>query len=348
MAILENYDLKAHNSFGVSARARYFTAVQDVNELQQALAAAAQLDVPVLVLGGGSNLLFVQDFPGFVMHIAMRGIQTSAIEESTITVTAAAGENWHHFVDYCLQQGYYGLENLALIPGSVGAAPVQNIGAYGVELKDYFVELTALLIDTGEIVRMNLRQCRFGYRDSIFKQELKNRAVVLSVSFRLSTEPCINTAYGSLQTALAQHTQPLTPVDVFSAVCAVRRSRLPDPAVLGNAGSFFKNPIISSRHYMLLLKKYPDLPSYSLSQQDRAENGPARPEFIKVPAAWLIEKAGWKGRQAGAVGVHTEQALVLVNHGGASGQQVLDLAMSISESVATVFGIQLEAEVRVL
>jgi UDP-N-acetylmuramate dehydrogenase len=344
MAILENYDLRAHNSFAISARARYFAEVSNVDELQQALGDAAQLNVPVLVLGGGSNLLFVQDFPGLVIHITMRGIQVSASEKSSVTVTAAAGENWHHFVNYCLNHGYYGLENLALIPGSVGAAPVQNIGAYGVELRDFFVELAALLIDTGEIVHLNLQQCRFGYRDSIFKQELKNRAVVLSVSFRLSTEPCLRTAYGSLQTALAHHARPITPADVFAAVCAVRRSKLPDPAVLGNAGSFFKNPIIAIEHYTLLLEKYPDLPSYTLHLQNSSE----KTGFIKIPAAWLIEKTGWKGKRLGEVGVHTEQALVLVNHGGGSGQQVLDLAVSISESVATTFGIHLEPEVQVL
>jgi len=348
MAILENYELQAYNSFAISVRARYFTAVHNVEELRQALAAAAQLDVPVLVMGGGSNLLFVQDFPGLVIYIAMRGIQTSAAEECSVIVTASAGENWHHFVSYCLQHGYYGLENLALIPGSAGAAPVQNIGAYGVELKDFFVELTALMIESGEIVSMNLQQCRFGYRDSIFKQELKNRAVILSVSCRLATEPSTSTAYGSLQIALAHHTQPITPADVFAAVCAIRRSKLPDPAVLGNAGSFFKNPVISVEHYRVLLERYPDMPSYALNAENSSEHSLGNREFIKIPAAWLIEKSGWKGKRLGAVGVHAEQALVLVNHGGGSGQQVLDLAMSISESIATTFGIQLQAEVRVL
>jgi UDP-N-acetylmuramate dehydrogenase len=352
VAILENYELHAYNTFAVSACARYFCAVHNVDELRHALAVATQLDVPVLVMGGGSNLLFVQDFPGLVIHMAMQGIQTSCVEEPSVIVTAEAGDNWHHFVTYCLQQGYFGLENLALIPGNVGAAPVQNIGAYGVELKDFFVELTALLIDSGEIVSMNLQQCRFGYRDSIFKQELKNRAVILSVSFRLSREPCANIAYGSLQTALANHAQPIRPADVFAAVCAIRRSRLPDPTVLGNAGSFFKNPIISVADYALLLDKYPDLPSYPVhsesSSDTSSKHGIENRELIKIPAAWLIEKSGWKGKRLGAVGVHTEQALVLVNHGGGSGHQLLDLATRISESVAAAFGIKLEPEVRVL
>ncbi len=348
MEILEYHELQAYNSFAISARARYFSEVHDVDELRQALAAATQLDVPVLIMGGGSNLLFVRDFPGLVIHIAMQGIQISAEEKSSVMVTAAAGENWHHFVSYCLQHGYYGLENLALIPGSVGAAPVQNIGAYGIEIKDSFVELKALIIDSGEIVSMNLQQCRFAYRDSIFKRELKNRAVVLSVTVRLSTEPCISTAYGSLEAALAHHARPIMPADVFAAVCAIRRSKLPDPAVLGNAGSFFKNPIVSIENYTQLLEKYPGMPSYPLNPDASAVLHPGNPEFVKVPAAWLIEKSGWKGRRLGAVGVHTQQALVLVNHGGGSGQQLLDLAMSISESVASAFGIHLEAEVRVL
>jgi UDP-N-acetylmuramate dehydrogenase len=348
LTILEDYDLRAHNSFAISARSRYFCSVRSIDELRQALAAAAHFDVPVLVLGGGSNVLFVQDYTGMVIHIALQGITIAAAEESSVIVTAAAGENWHHLVSYCLNQGYHGLENLALIPGNVGAAPVQNIGAYGVELKDFFVELSALLTDSGEIVSMNLQQCHFAYRDSIFKQELKNRAVVLSVSLRLSTEPLTRTAYSSLHGALVNHPGPVMPADVFSAVCEIRRSRLPDPAVLGNAGSFFKNPLIPVSDYLNLRASYPNMPAFSVNPQSSSQDDPADSGLIKIPAAWLIEKAGWKGKRMGAVGVHTEQALVLVNYGGGTGQQLLDLAVSIQESVARSFGIQLEAEVRVL
>ncbi len=335
--IIKDCDLQSRNTLGVAARSRYFVSVRSVRELQQALDAADEMKVPILILGGGSNLLFVGDFDGMVIHIALKGIDVAASNrgQGSVMVSVGAGEVWHDLVKYCLQHGLHGLENLALIPGTVGAAPVQNIGAYGVELKDFFVRLSALVIETREIITMDLVQCRFGYRDSIFKQQLKNRVIVLAVSLRLSTEPHVETSYGSLREALEDHPEPIRPRDVFEAVCQIRRSRLPDPEELCNAGSFFKNPVIPVAEFQSLLERFPQLPSFSAGQ-----------DAVKIPAAWLIEQAGWKGKRQGAAGVHTQQALVLVNHGGATGQQMLELAEAIQNSVIKMFGITLEPEVQ--
>jgi UDP-N-acetylmuramate dehydrogenase len=342
LQLREFVDLRPYNTFGISATARYFVSVDSAQTLRAALAEARQKGLPLLILGGGSNLLFIGDFPGLVVHIAIRGVQVCAdpADSQSVLVTASAGENWHALVRHCMDHGYYGLENLALIPGSAGAAPVQNIGAYGVELKDVFSHLQALLTDSGEIITLDREHCAFGYRDSVFKRELKARAIVLSITLRLGLEPRVTTSYGSLMAALADHPAQVTPEVVFETVCGIRRTRLPDPEKLGNAGSFFKNPVIPVTKYEELLKEWPDLPYFS--------SGPENVTHIKIPAAWLIEQAGWKGRRVQAAGVHQEQPLVMVNHGGASGEQILQLAMAVRDSVEAKFGIPLEPEVQIV
>lgn len=331
-------------SFAVPARTRYLATLEQEDELPAILEEADQRDLRVLVLGGGSNMLFTQDFPGLVLKVALRGIHVRSDSEHVL-LTVAAGENWHALVQYCLQNGYHGLENLALIPGSVGAAPVQNIGAYGVELSDVLVELRYYDREQRCVSVLTAAQCELGYRDSIFKHALKNRAIILSVTLRLSRAPALRLDYPALQQALAGVSNP-GPQQLFDAVCAVRRSKLPDPARLGNAGSFFRNPVITQAHYQQLLKDWPQLPGYL--QSGTASGSDAAAGYIKLPAAWLIERAGWKGKRQGDAGVHEQQALVLVNHGQARGRDILQLAQAIARSVQQQFAIRLEPEVNIL
>lgn len=339
----QHVDLSALNSFHVPARARYFAVLEQEDELPTLLNEAADKDLPVLILGGGSNMLLTRDFPGLVIQIALKGIsqRKSADSDQHIELTIAAGENWHNLVAYALAQGFYGLENLALIPGSVGAAPVQNIGAYGVELSDVLLSVRYFDREQQRVMELAAADCALGYRDSIFKQALKNKAVILSVTLRLAKTPELKLDYPALQQALKSKIDAggeISAHDVFDAVCAVRRSKLPDPAVLGNAGSFFRNPLVSHAQYQHLLERWPNLPAYPT----------ADPAFVKLPAAFLIEQAGWKGKRQGDAGIHAHQALVLVNHGNATGPQLLALAQAVASSVQQLTGVRLEPEVNVI
>lgn len=337
MLIREQVDLRHLNTFHVSARARWFAAVTSTDELQQALAWLRQHPMPFMLIGQGSNILFQQDYPGLVIELHTRGIRIVAQTPDYVDVEAMGGEVWHDFVQWCLQQGCYGLENLSLIPGTVGAAPVQNIGAYGVEVKDRLLSLEAIEIASGASRHFSLADCGFGYRSSVFKRELAGQYVICSVRFRLLRQPQLKLDYPALQQALAgRDPATLTPQDVSAAVCAVRRSKLPDPATLGNAGSFFWNPHVSPQHYAELKQQWPALPGWPDA------------DGVKIPAAWLIEQAGWKGYRDGDVGVHREHALVLVNYGNASGAQLLALSARIQDSVQQRFGIRLEPEVRIV
>lgn len=336
--IRENFDLTPCNSFGITAHAACFAGVHDLNELHAALGHASRHGLPVQTLGGGSNVLFTGDYPGLVMQMKFSGM---ALENEPGLVRAAAGENWHQFVIFCLQNKLYGLENLALIPGTVGAAPIQNIGAYGVELEQFVAWVEVFDIETGEVRRMLRSECEFSYRDSIFKIGNSPSLLVLSMALQLHVDPVTNTSYRALQEALtAVHGTDtvITPQQVFDTVCQVRRSKLPDPAVLGNAGSFFKNPIVSLEKYQALSEKYPAMPCYPTED----------PQLVKLPAAWLLDQLGWKGRQRGQAGVHAQHALVLVNLGLARGDEIMLLAQEMSSSVLAHFGVALETEVRVI
>jgi len=333
----ENVELQSFNTFGLPARARWFCAVDSTSALRMALQFAKQKALPVFVLGGGSNILLRADVPGLVLHMQICGVRLLKQGEGVLHVEAACGENWHGFVSYCLAQGWYGLENLALIPGSVGAAPIQNIGAYGVEVGERILSVTVFNTESGETEILGAAQCGFGYRDSVFKRQHRGSRIILSVVFLLQSTPVVNVSYAALRQALADNPLP-QPADVFAAVCAIRRSRLPDPHELGNAGSFFKNPVIPSTRYAALQQQFPDMPGHSV-QGDAGSD-------VKIPAAWLIEQAGWKGRRVGQAGVYEKQSLVLVNHGEASAEDILGLAQAIMADVEKMFAIALEPEVQ--
>ena len=332
-SILENVSLKALNSFGIEARARHFAACVTSDDVKAALAEARRLGVPHLVLGGGSNVLLTRDFPGLVLHMRCRGIALLEETPESFLVRAAAGENWHDFVLHAIDAGWYGLENLSLIPGTVGAAPIQNIGAYGVELESVFDSLTALDTESGAVVRLMRADCGFGYRDSIFKREAKNRYVILDVTFRLPRGRAPVATYADVRSALALRgiARP-TAREVSDAVIAIRRSKLPEPTVLGNAGSFFKNPQVSPEKYQALKVTLPELPGYPQAGG------------VKLAAGWLIDRAGWKGRVLGGAAVYDKQALVLVNRGGATAADVIALARAIQADVKRRYGIELESE----
>jgi UDP-N-acetylmuramate dehydrogenase len=288
-----------------------------------------------LVLGGGSNVLLTRDFEGLVIKIGLKGIQKIREDQHHVWLKVAAGENWHEFVLHCIEQGYAGVENLSLIPGTVGAAPMQNIGAYGVEIKEVFEELTALNIATQQLVTFDLPTCRFGYRESIFKHEAKGRYIIVDVTFRLNKVPTYHVNYGDIQQTLAEMgVSDLSIKAVSDAVIRIRQSKLPNPAEIGNAGSFFKNPEIPKEQFEQLKAQHPTMPGYETS-----------PATMKVPAGWLIEQAGWKGHRSGNVGVHARQALVLVNYGGGTGLEIKALSEKIQASVFERFGVKLQAEV---
>lgn len=331
--IQEQVDLSSYNSFGVSQTAAYFADIQDPSDLREAREFAASKRLSVMVLGQGSNTLFINNFPGLILFMNNRGRE---ILPGAGMLRAAAGENWHDLVIFCLQNSLYGIENLALIPGTVGAAPIQNIGAYGVELEQFFVELEAFDLKTGEVRHMSKADCEFAYRDSIFKQDPAQKLVVLSVTLQLSPKPELELSYAGLKEALVGQEQ--TPHNVFEAVCAIRRSKLPDPEQIGNAGSFFKNPIISRSKLKSLRETHPELPAWDTEDAD----------LVKVPAAWLLDQNGWKGKRRGGAAVHEDHALVLVNRENASGEDVVLLAQDMSSSVLQTFGIALQTEVRIV
>ncbi|MFC7348830.1 UDP-N-acetylmuramate dehydrogenase [Chryseobacterium zhengzhouense] len=335
----ENFSLKPFNTFGVEAKAKYFIEVNSIDELIEAVKFSSSKALPLLFLGGGSNILFTKDFDGLAIKLNLKGISEEILNENEVLVTAKAGENWHELVLFCLNKNYGGLENLSLIPGNVGTSPMQNIGAYGTEIKDAFVDCKVLNLETLEVETFDLEKCRFGYRDSIFKQEGKGTYVILEVSFKLTTKNhSIKTDYGAIKSELENLgiTHP-TIQDISKAVINIRQSKLPDPKEIGNAGSFFKNPTIPFAHFENLKEQFPDIQGYP--------NG----NFVKVPAGWLIEQCGWKGKQIGNVGSHKLQSLVIINTtGNATGKEIFDFSTLIIDSVQEKFGIELEREVNIL
>lgn len=333
LQVLGQVSLKPFNSFGIDVRAQWFAEARSDTDVREALALAAERQLPLLVIGGGSNLLLTQDVPALVLRMATEGIRVLQDDGQQVVVEAEAGEAWHPFVLWTLEHGLCGLENLSLIPGTVGAAPMQNIGAYGVEIKDVFAGLTALDRQTGELRDFSLAQCNFGYRDSLFKHEV-GRWLILRVRFALSRTSHLKLDYGPVQQRLAaQGITHATPTDVSQAICSIRREKLPDPAELGNAGSFFKNPLVPQALAAELQHLYPDLVAY-----------PQADGQVKLAAGWLIDKAGWKGFRDGDAGVHALQALVLVNYGGATGHDIANLAERIQRDIAERFKVELEME----
>lgn len=331
-ALIHGQPLAALNTFGIVATAKAYLPVSGVADLAAVLADPALRAMPRIVLGGGSNIVFTGAVDVLVLHMQNRGMHRTAEDDDYVYVTAAAGERWHDLVMWTLAEGLGGLENLSLIPGTVGAAPIQNIGAYGVEVKDVLHSLTVFDLETGEVREMLNGDCAFAYRDSIFKQALKDRVVVLDVTLALPKAWRANTRYGDIEKALGSELHP-TPRQVSDAVIAIRQSKLPDPAVIGNAGSFFKNPVVTKEAYDALRAHYGDLIGYT--QPDGS---------VKLAAGWLIEQCGWKGRSLGNAGVYDKQALVLVNHGGATGQDIVSLAEAIVQDVFARYQIMLEPE----
>lgn len=333
MTLLEDVPLQDFNTLAIPAKAAYFADVASAEDLERILANPALASLPRLVLGGGSNIVLRGDFPGVVLHIALQGI---AVEESGAErlVKVAAGENWDALVRHCLAQGWYGIENLISIPGSAGAAPIQNIGAYGVELADVLVAVRGWDLNQQQWRRLSCEQCQLGYRSSVFKGELQDRFIITEIELRLSTTASPNTRYAALSDALSG-TEVVTPEAVAEAVATMRASRLPDYRQEPNAGSFFKNPIVSAERASVLQQRFPQLVSWPLADGQ-----------VKLAAAWLVEQCGWKGRRQGEVGIHPRQAIVLVNYGRTKGETVLALAGAIQSSVADQFGVSLEIEPR--
>lgn len=337
MKIQHQFSLKQYNTFGIEAKASSFVAVHTTEELKLVL--QQNVREKKFILGGGSNMLLTQDIEALVIHIDLKGKKIIRETDSHVWIEAQAGENWHEFVLWTLSQNYGGLENMSLIPGNVGTTPVQNIGAYGTEIKDTMVSCQAMKIDDQTMHDFSNADCRFGYRESIFKQEAKDQYIITSVVFQLTKQHHkINTAYGDIQSELAKKgiTQP-TIQDVSDAVIAIRQSKLPDPKTLGNSGSFFKNPILLKSDFEPIHGRFPEMKYYEVS-----------PTEVKVPAGWLIEQAGFKGKRFGDAGVHKNQALVLVNYGNATGRELLKLSQDIQETVFNTFGIRIEAEVNVI
>jgi UDP-N-acetylmuramate dehydrogenase len=337
LQIQENVSLKNFNTFGIDVSARYFVEIAHEDDLVELFMDPQWLQTDRLVLGGGSNMLLVKDFDGLVIRINIRGIE-HRINHQEAFVEAGAGEVWNDLVNFCVDREYAGIENLSLIPGSVGASPIQNIGAYGVELKDVFQSCRAFETATGQFKTFTKEDCRFGYRDSIFKNELKEKYIIVSVKFRLSLIPDINLKYGAIEQELANRNINNPGIkDVSRVVSHIRVSKLPDPSTIGNAGSFFKNPVIGIEQFNTLITQFPETVHYL------AGDG-----LIKLAAGWLIEACGWKGKVVGHTGTWKNQALVLVNHGGATGEEVYSLSSQIIDSVYTKFGVLLEREVNII
>lgn len=332
----ENINIKEFNTFGLAVKCDFYTSFSDIESLKSALSQSK--DKRILVLGGGSNVLFQGDFEGVILHNKIKGIEKVEETNDFIKLKVGAGEVWHEFVLHTIKNEWGGIENLSLIPGSVGASPMQNIGAYGVEIKDVFESLEALEIATGKVKTFTHQECQFGYRESVFKKELKDKYIITSVTYRLTKKPLINTSYGAINKELeSRGIQTPTIKDVSDAVIAIRQSKLPDPREIGNAGSFFKNPILPSAQYEGLQKKYPEIPCYPIDDA-----------FVKVPAGWLIDQAGWKGKTFDNYGVHKKQALVLVNYKDAKGKDIVDLSEQIIEDIFQRYGIRLEREVNII
>lgn len=337
MQIQENFSLKKYNTFGIEAKAKQFVAVHSVADLKTVL--RKNKSQPNFILGGGSNMLLTQDIQALVIHIDLKGKKILKEDNDYVWIESQAGENWHELVLWTIDQNFGGFENMSLIPGNVGATPVQNIGAYGTEIKDTFVSCEAVKIATQEMKTFTKDDCHFGYRESIFKQEAKDQFIITSVVFKLTKRNHkINISYGDITKELEKQ-DVITPSlkDVSNAVIAIRQSKLPDPKELGNSGSFFKNPIISKEKYEKVHILHPEMPHYVISETE-----------VKVPAGWLIERAGFKGKRFGDAGIHKNQALVLVNYGNATGQEILNVSTAIQATILQKFGIAIEAEVNVI
>ena len=335
MHFQENYSLKNLNSFGINVSAKYFSSFKNTQELAKTFAATKENK---LILGGGSNILFTKDFNGIVLKNEIQGIEVIKEDEKYAYVKAGAGVGWHPFVLYCIENNFAGAENLSLIPGSVGASPMQNIGAYGVELKDIFYELEAFHINDKKLVTFTNKDCEFGYRESVFKNKLKGQFVITSVTFRLNKLPVFNTSYGAIENELQKMgVQSPTIKSISDAVIRIRKSKLPDPKIIGNAGSFFKNPTINNIDFENLKKEYPGIVGYAVGLND-----------TKLAAGWLIEKAGFKGYRLNHAGCHEKQALVLVNYGNATGEEILRVSEKVINAIKLMFGVTLHKEVNIV
>ena len=337
MNIQENISLKNYNTFGIDVKARFFVEITGLVQLQKVLELKAY--PKKFIISGGSNMLLTKDIDALVVHLKLKGISIVEENENFVEVKAMAGENWHELVMWSLEQGFGGLENLSLIPGNVGTAPIQNIGAYGVELKDVFVSCAAMDVKTGELEGFDNEACEFGYRESIFKNRAKDKYIITSIVLKLTKKDhVLHTGYGSIENELKEKgiVHP-TIRDISDAVIAIRRSKLPDPKEIGNCGSFFKNPVISQKAFDRFIKKYPNAPFYEMDD-----------DKFKIPAGWLVEQCGFKGKRFGDAGVHEKQALVLVNHGSATGKEILDLSKKIQDEVQKTFKIKIQPEVNII
>lgn len=338
LTIQNNVNLRSYNTFGIDCHAKHFTEVTSKEDIIELIQHPVFKKGPHLILGGGSNILFTADYPGLVIRNAIMGIDETSLDDRFVLVKVGAGENWHALVIHCLNKNYGGIENLSLIPGSVGAAPMQNIGAYGVEIKEVIESVEGIDLANGNVVDFSHDDCLFGYRESVFKNDLRGKYFISSVTLRLSKkEHQLNTTYGSLKDVIDANKGALTIHTVSDAVINIRKSKLPDPSVVGNAGSFFKNPVIDKSKFEKLKKDYSTIPQYPVDNQ-----------FVKIPAAWLIEQAGFKGKQVGKAAMHDKQALVLVNRGGATGEELLALSREVQHAVEKKFSIQLEPEVNII
>ena len=341
MEILNHFSLKNYNTFGIEANAKQFVGVHSVADLKTVL--IENKAKKKFILGGGSNMLLTQDIDALVIHIDLKGKKIVEENDDFVWVESQAGENWHEFVLWTINQNFGGLENMSLIPGNVGTTPVQNIGAYGTEIKDTFVSCSAIKIDTLEMKIFSKEECHFGYRESVFKNEVKDQYIITSVVFKLTKRNHkINISYGDIALELEKNNPEVSGLqptlkDVSNAVIAIRQSKLPDPKVLGNSGSFFKNPIVLKSDFEKIHKKFPEMKFYEISETE-----------VKVPAGWLIEQAGFKGKRYGDAGIHKNQALVLVNYGSATGQEILNVSKEIQDTIFRTFGISIEAEVNII
>ncbi len=338
MQILSDIELKDLTTFHIPTRARHFAEVTSADDILELQNTKVFRESKKLILGGGSNLLLTRDFDGLVVKVSIPGITLEREDMHHYYLRVEAGVVWHQFVMHCVDHGYAGVENMALIPGQTGAAPMQNIGAYGVEMKDVCTRVEAIHIDTGEVISFTAADCEFGYRESVFKNKLKDQFIITAVHFRLNKEPRFNISYGDIKSTLDEmKVFDLNIKAVSEAVIKIRSSKLPDPAVLGNAGSFFKNPTVSFEKCSELIAQYPLMPNYPQASGD-----------VKLPAGWLIEQCGWKGKRVGNTGSHARQALVLVNYGGATGHEIYQLAMDIRQSVLEKFGVEINPEVNLV
>jgi len=338
MNIIENYPLLKLNTFGIDVKAKYFTSINTINELIEVTKTNVFKDLELLILGGGSNILFTKDFDGLVILNNIKGKEIIDQNQQSIFLKIGAGENWHELVMYCVDNGWGGIENLSLIPGNTGTAPMQNIGAYGVEIKETFIELEALEISSGKIVKFNNSDCEFGYRESVFKNKMKNQYIILNITLELKKNPVLNINYGDVKAILeSQNIKNPDIKEVSNAIISIRQSKLPDPKKIGNSGSFFKNPIVSLNLLELIKKKYPNVVNYEINENE-----------FKIAAGWLIERAGWKGKKFNNYGIHEKQALVLVNYGLANGMEIFELSEKIILDIKDKFGITLEREVNII